>query len=236
MYNYDNTIFDNFKIPEQLDREILIENIMLELGEMELIYNNPNLVKYVLEKWSEKEVAKWRKLYETTMFVYNPIHNYDREEEFADKEIRDLTKTNKQTRDLTSNANETRNLTSSENETRDLTLKTTETRNLTTGVQGTSGTTDADVQGGSNVTHREVSAYNTDSLATEYKETQNFGATNTKTVNTTTNQTGTDSGTVVTDVTDSGTDNRAMTDAGTVAKKLSIFYLFFLQNRSIFAA
>lgn len=238
LYRYDPTIFDGLIIPEQLDKEILVDNILLELGELELLYNDPNMMKFAIERWSAKESKKWNDLYTTTTFEYNPIHNYDRIEDFTDTETRQLAKNNTQTRNLTGSENQTRNLTGSENQIRSLTGSENETRNLTgseneiknlsgtsaetrnlkTGVDGTSETTDKDVQGGNNSTKKEVSAYNVSTLATDAVETQTLGATNNKTVNTKTNQTGTDTGTVNTTTTDTGTDNKTITDSGTVNK------------------
>lgn len=226
MYNYDQTIFDEMVIPPEMDAELLTDNIMLELGELELLYNNPEMMKFAIGRWSAKELKKWIDLYATTVLEYNPIENYDRTETFTETEARDLEKNNTQTRSLTGSNNETRNLTGSNNETRSLTgsdnetrtlaASNLETRDLTTGVTGTTTTTDNDVRGGSDSTKREVSAYNSAVLAIESIDTQTLGSTNNKTVNTSTTQTGTDAGTVTTASTDTGTVNKAKTDTGTV--------------------
>ena len=216
MFNYDPTIFDNMTIPAELDKEILVDNILLELGELELLYNDPAMMKFAIGRWSSKELKKWKDLYATTVLEYNPIENYNRTEEYLDGETRNLSKSNTQTRNLAGTNNETRNLSGTNNETRNLSGTSNETRNLATGITGTTNTTDNDIQGGSNINTKEINGYNTDTLATESKDTQTLGATNNKTVNTTTTQTGTDTGTINTSTTNTGTDNRAMTDTGTV--------------------
>lgn len=216
MYNYDPTIFDNLVLPEELDKELALDNIMLELGELELLYNDPNMMKFAIGRWSAKELKKWKDLYATTVLDYNPIENYNRTDDFTDTENRDLTKGNTQTRNLTGSNNETRDLAGTDNETRDLAGTSLETRDLTTGVTGTTDTTDNDVQGGTNSRKKEVAAYNTTDLATQDIETETLGATNNKTVHTETTQTGTDSGTVDTATTDTGTVGKTTTDTGTV--------------------
>lgn len=221
MFNYDPTIFDNMVIPEELDKDIITDNIMLELGELELLYNDPAMMKFAIGRWSAKELKKWKDLYATTVLEYNPIENYNRTEEFTDAETRNLSKSNTQTRNLAGTNNETRDLAGTNNETRNLAVTSLETRDLTTGIIGVTDTTDNDVQGGSNVNTKEVSGYNSATLATESKDTQTLGATNNKTVHTETTQDGTDAGTVNTATTDTGTDNRATTDTGTVNTTIS---------------
>ena len=120
MYNYDPTLFDNMETPTGVDLELLTDNLIVELSEFELIYNDPEMMKFMIEKWSKKEVAQWQKLYDTTQLTYNPIENYNRTEEFTDTETRNLAQTDNETRDLTATDNETRNLAGSELETRDL--------------------------------------------------------------------------------------------------------------------
>jgi hypothetical protein len=216
MYRYDPSLFDDMVIPPELDKELLTDNIMLELGELELLYNDPNIMKFAIGRWSAKELKKWQDLYKTTTLEYNPIENYNRTEEFTDAETRALSKNNTQTRDLATTGNETRDLAGTNNETRTLAGTNNETRDLETGIVGITDTTDNDAQGGTNSTKREVSAYNTTALATDSIETQTLGATNAKTVHTETTQTGADTGTVNTATTDTGTVNTATTDTGAV--------------------
>ena len=90
LYNYDDTLFNDFEIPTGIDKELVINNIMLELGELELLYNDPNMMKFAIVAWSKKEVDRWTKLYDTTKLDYNPIENYNRVDDFTEIETRDL--------------------------------------------------------------------------------------------------------------------------------------------------
>lgn len=207
LYNYDTTLFDNMVIPTELDKQLLIDNIMLELGELELLYNDPNMMKFAIERWSSKELKKWQKLYETTILEYDPIENYNRTEDFTDTE----------TRNLETSKTETRNLIASNNETRNLQENNLETRDLTSTANGTKETTDNDVQGGVNTTTKEVEGFNSTTKVIDSIETQDLGATNNKTVNTTASETTTDTGTVDNAKTDTGTVNTDMTDTGTIS-------------------
>lgn len=85
LYQYDKTIFDGFKIPEQVDRDMLISNLLTELTEFEVLYPNTDFMKMIIEVWSGKELPIWKKLLETTQYEYNPIYNFDRTEEYTDE-------------------------------------------------------------------------------------------------------------------------------------------------------
>lgn len=237
MYSWDSTIFDGLTIPAQMDRDLLTDNLMLELGELELLYNDPHFMKFAIEKWSQKEVNKWQKLYDTTVLEYNPIENYNRTDTFTDTETRDLNVNSLETRDLNGSNIENRNLSGTENqtknlagsnlETRDLTGSNLETRDLTTTVEGDTLTTDVDTTSGGDTKTNFVQGYNGLGETQSEKETTTLASTNTKTVGTNTTQTGTDTGTVTNASTDAGTvanastetgtDNKTMTDAGTVS-------------------
>lgn len=85
--NYDPTLFDNLVIPEGIDRETLIDNILLKSDEFEVIYAdfdfNKSLIGLLSKKWY-RTIEKW---YAALQLEYNPIENYDRYEEYTDKGI-----------------------------------------------------------------------------------------------------------------------------------------------------
>lgn len=80
LYNWDSTLFDLMVIPEALDRDTLIDNLLAETAELEVLYPNPVVFKNLIGVWSHKNLSVWQKLYETTQFEYNPIENYNRYE------------------------------------------------------------------------------------------------------------------------------------------------------------
>ena len=88
LYNYDPSIFDNFKLPAQMDRDTVFGNLLAELAELEILYPSNTVMKSIIGFWSSKMLEKWEKLYATTQLEYNPIENYDRNEEFTDTENR----------------------------------------------------------------------------------------------------------------------------------------------------
>lgn len=83
LYNYDDTIFDNMSYPEQFtetDETEFVNNLLLELAELEIIYPNPAFMKFAIEHWSAKELPTWERIYSASLLEYNPIENYDRNE------------------------------------------------------------------------------------------------------------------------------------------------------------
>lgn len=100
LYNYDNTIFDNFVVPESVDKDNVIENILIECAELECLFSSPDMMKFAIGSWSKKELFAWEKMDAALRAEYNPIENYDRKEIITDKETRDLTRDDTETRDL----------------------------------------------------------------------------------------------------------------------------------------
>lgn len=77
LYFQDPDLFSGMVYPDELDKDVLIDSILSECAELEIIYPDPEYMKNLITLWSKKELYNWRKLYETTQFVYNPIWNVD---------------------------------------------------------------------------------------------------------------------------------------------------------------
>lgn len=93
-YQWDNSIFDNLTIPTvtmddgktvTLDKEELVNDILLNYGEMEVLYSNPDFFKFsvgVISKKNQYTFSRWIRAWNLD---YNPIYNYDRFEKYEDK-------------------------------------------------------------------------------------------------------------------------------------------------------
>ena len=77
-YNYDNTLFKNLRLPEGVDRETVVSNILDYCAELELLYPDLTYLKKAIGYWSDKELPIWEKVREMETAKYNPIENYDR--------------------------------------------------------------------------------------------------------------------------------------------------------------
>ena len=80
LYNWDSTLFDLLTIPEALDKDTLVDNLLAETAELEVLYSNPVVLKNLIGVWSNKQIDIWNRLYSTTQYEYNPIENYNRYE------------------------------------------------------------------------------------------------------------------------------------------------------------
>ena len=88
LYDFDNTIFDNMYLPDGMDRDLLINNLLIECAELEVLLPDPDIMKKAVGFWSRSQAAVWDKLFETTQLEYNPIWNKDGV--IAETETRDL--------------------------------------------------------------------------------------------------------------------------------------------------
>ena len=84
LYQYNNNIFADMAIPSALDRNTLIENILMECAELEILYTDADFFKFAVKSWSEKELNRWNALYKTTQYNYDPTENYNRHETYTD--------------------------------------------------------------------------------------------------------------------------------------------------------
>lgn len=104
LYNADNSIFDLMQLPEAIERDVLVPNLLAETAELEILYADPDFMKQMIGVWSQKQLGVWTELYDTTQYVYNPIWNKDGT--ITDLETRDLAATE----DVTDNMDRVDNL------------------------------------------------------------------------------------------------------------------------------
>ena len=70
MYQAEPTILDGLSLPSGMDADVLKQNLLLETESMEILYPSAPF-----------RLEVWQKLYETTQLQYEPLENYDRQEE-----------------------------------------------------------------------------------------------------------------------------------------------------------
>lgn len=115
LYNYQPAIFDSLTIPTSVDRETLIDNIIMEAAELELLFPNADILGRLIGNWSKTRLPAWNRMIGALDAEYNPIENSDRYEDHLEDYTRDLKESDNYTRDLKENDNYTRNLTDSGN-------------------------------------------------------------------------------------------------------------------------
>lgn len=77
LYKYNPDLFDDFNLPPALNRQALIDELCMELGELNLLITEPEVLKIAINRWSATRVDVWQHLYDTTQYKYNPIWNKD---------------------------------------------------------------------------------------------------------------------------------------------------------------
>lgn len=88
LYNFldfqGNDLFEHLDLPSGIDRETTISNILLMCDEKELLYPDASFMKEAIKLWSQKWYRTFSKWNEALSIEYNPLENYDRNEDFTD--------------------------------------------------------------------------------------------------------------------------------------------------------
>ena len=107
LYNYDSTLFDGLELPEGIDKDAVVNNILLEAADCEVLYPNLDFFKLQIAYFSKKYARTFTKWYEALEIEYEPLENYDRIENWNDsgnsKTTPNLTTTNRPGTTTTSN-------------------------------------------------------------------------------------------------------------------------------------
>lgn len=86
LYNMTGgAVFDRLQLPDGMDAEILIPEILSECSDFALLYPDGDFMQMLIGVWSTKELPIWQAMYDSTQFEYNPIENYDRHEDLTRK-------------------------------------------------------------------------------------------------------------------------------------------------------
>lgn len=117
IYEFDPTVFDGFDSPtytdednniHTLNRDDVINNILLHCAELEVVYPSPSMMKFAIGVWSASNQRSWDKLYKSMYLEYNPMWNVDANETETETNERDISRLH------TGSNNETVNLTNTE--------------------------------------------------------------------------------------------------------------------------
>lgn len=82
-------LFSNLSLPTGIDRDTLIDNILLRGGEFEVVYSDPDFMEYAIGPWSRKWYRTMQKWIDVLSMEYNPLENYDRVEQWQDTTDKD---------------------------------------------------------------------------------------------------------------------------------------------------
>lgn len=86
LYNWDSSILDGLTVPAGVDKSVVINNLLRECAELEILYPQPETLKFFVAEWSKERLPVWNRLAATLKYNYDPISNYDRREEWTDED------------------------------------------------------------------------------------------------------------------------------------------------------
>lgn len=88
LYNYNPNLFDSLTLPDGYVKDDFIDSLLLEHGEKCVLYANPDFMKNAIGAWGRKWAGNLERIYRALTEEYNPLHNFDRFEEYTDNEGR----------------------------------------------------------------------------------------------------------------------------------------------------
>lgn len=75
----------NFPLPTGLQHETLDPLLLAETAELEILYPEPTTLSTVIKAWATARGPAWGRMQAALAAEYNPIHNYDRSEEWSEE-------------------------------------------------------------------------------------------------------------------------------------------------------
>lgn len=81
IYQYDKTLFDNIVLPEGIDKDNLVSDIMRNSGDLYPYHQVPEYLKRNITFWFSRRLFDFDRMYQSLRMKYSPIENYDRIED-----------------------------------------------------------------------------------------------------------------------------------------------------------
>lgn len=78
------SLFDELELPDGVEKKDVVDKIMLDSSEFEVLDSNPYFLRAKIGNWSRINQNTFNRLYRTLTEEYNPLHNFDRHEEYKD--------------------------------------------------------------------------------------------------------------------------------------------------------
>ena len=80
LLNYDPDLFVNLTLPEGIDRDTLLDNILLRCADFEVMYPDNEFLKFSIGAWARKWAPTFERWIDALIIEYDPLENYDRNE------------------------------------------------------------------------------------------------------------------------------------------------------------
>lgn len=83
-HNAGDDLFKNLSMPEGINTDTLASNILFRGGEFEVMYSDPFTLQNMIDVWSKKNAATFKRWVDALAIEYSPLENYDRMETWTD--------------------------------------------------------------------------------------------------------------------------------------------------------
>lgn len=80
----NESLFDLMNLPSGIDKDVVEGNILMEGGEFEVLYANPDFMRQMIGIWTQKHYRTFDKWIKALNIEYSPLENYDRFESWDD--------------------------------------------------------------------------------------------------------------------------------------------------------
>ena len=84
MDSMNDDLFKYLTLPAGINKQTLINNILLRGGEFESLYGDPYFLQNMIGVWSDKWQRTFTKWMQALSINYDPLYNYDRHEIYKD--------------------------------------------------------------------------------------------------------------------------------------------------------
>lgn len=85
LMQWDQTLFDDIVIPEEMDKDVLIGTIQLRCADYEVLYPDWDFFKMASDLFFKKHQLTFKRWWDATHAEYDPLYNYDRYEDLNEK-------------------------------------------------------------------------------------------------------------------------------------------------------
>ena len=82
----NDSLFKNITIPEDINKDLLVNTILEDSAHFEALYTNPDYLRDSITNWFNRYLYTFDKWVKALAIEYNPLSNYDRHEEYTDSE------------------------------------------------------------------------------------------------------------------------------------------------------
>lgn len=90
LYKNNPNLFSAIQLPEDLDRRVFIDNVLMEYAELEVIYPDPDFMEEAIGRWSRMRLPSWNRMAKVLYEDYDPFINIKRDEVRTITEDRNL--------------------------------------------------------------------------------------------------------------------------------------------------